>query len=187
MASGFLNACFNILVDFSMYLDELQILSIFGDFISKINEDDFINIYNRALTKPLNTTFMDLPAFNDRFLAAISPKIRNKDPLKYNLNNSQILMCLCNFSNGSNYLASPFRQNAYMLLRNIKVRNDLQFAVLELSPHTLTQPRNSGNILNAIRFNCIECEFKTSNNKFGEKIIPYSKSIFNMNFKSNTF
>lgn len=169
-----------------MFLDEIRDLSLFGDLISKIEEEVFLNIYKNALSKNYNETFMELPIFNDRFLTAISPKFRNKPTLKYELNNSQVILCLCHFSTKTNYLPIPFRQIFYHLKEIFLVRNDLQYGVLAMSPHNLTQSRTNGCILDAVRFNCADAcnngEGATKTTMSWENVVSYGKSILQSEF-----
>lgn len=165
-----------------MYLDEIHDLAIFGNYISKINEEIFINVYKVALLKSFNETFLDLPLLNGRFLTAISPKFRNKSPLKYGLNNSQIILCLCHLSTRTNYLQLPFHQRLYNLKEIPLIRNDLQHGVLALSPHNLTQSKYNGFILDAVRFNCNADGTIIEGHNTSENIVPYSKSILQSEF-----
>lgn len=170
-----------------MYLDELRDLAVFGDMISKMDEEVFVNIYKNALLKSMNETFLNLPVFNCRFLTAITPKFRNKPPLKYDLNNSQIILCLCQFPTRTNYIQVPFRQTLYHLKEIFLIRNDLQYGVLAMSPHNLTQSKSYGYILDAVRFNCAEAclnaDGTTTNTvMLWDNIVPYGKSVLQSEF-----
>lgn len=184
LSSGIFSAAFNIIVDFAMYLDEIRDLSVFGDMISKMDEDVFINYYKNALLKNSNETFIELPVYNDRFLTAISPKFRNSPPLKHDLNDSQIILCLCHLSTRTNYLHVPFRETFYHLKDICFVRNDLQYGVLGMSPHNLTQSKFNGFILDAVRFNCGEtCNIdRTNTTMLWDNVVSYSKSILQSDF-----
>lgn len=188
LSTGIFSAAFNIVVDFAMYLDELRDLAVFGDMISRMDEEVFVNIYKNALSKNINETFLELPVLNARFLTAIYPNFRNKPPLKYDLNNSQIILCLCQFPTKTNYLQVPFRPILYHLKEIFLIRNDLQYRVLAMSPHNLTQSRNNGYFLDAVRFNCVEAGLSadgtttTNNVMLWDNIVPYSKSVLQNEF-----
>lgn len=174
-----------MIVDFAMYLDEIRDLSIFGDLISNMEEDDFITVYRNALLKNCNETFLEMPIFNGRFLTAIPPKFRNKPPLKYDLNNSEVILCLCHTSTRTNFMPVPFRQTLYYLKDIFMIRNDLHYGVLGMSPHCLTQSKTNGYILDAVRFNCTEaCNMDGATNTImaWENVVPYCKSILQREF-----
>ncbi|KAL5276894.1 hypothetical protein ACFFRR_002231 [Megaselia abdita] len=187
LSTGIFSAAFNIIVDFAMYLDEFRDLSIFGDIISKTDEEYFFSIYKKALSKNFNETFLEMPMCNGRFLTAITPKFRNKPPLKHDLNNSEVILCLCNISTKTNYKQLPFRQSFYHLKDIFMVRNDFQYGVLSMTPHTLTQSKTHGYILDAVRFDCAETCNNSSNATSNlvmawENVVPYSKSILQSEF-----
>ncbi|XP_073835586.1 uncharacterized protein [Musca autumnalis] len=128
--------------DFHFDLNELIDLSSAVISLSYCSEDVLLAAYKESFRVQSDCTYLrNWPLIGHRIFGTIMPKYRNKPPLKYNLNDTQIVMALCFKATGTNG-AMPTRQ--YIAFRACHFGQGcegLRYVTLKLLPVALTQSR----------------------------------------------
>lgn len=123
-------------------LNEIIDLSLAIANLAAVEEDVLLQAYHESFRIPTTATYLpNLVVSGYRIFGTIFPKYRNKSPLKYNLNDTQIVLALCYLMTGTNtvlpsrpYFACPVSlfDNGY---------EGLRFISLKLLPIAVTQSR----------------------------------------------
>lgn len=84
---------------------EIQSLSVAVDNII-ICTKEVMEMYQRSLTTQQKFTYIDMLLIENKTIGCIPPFYRCKAPLKYNLNNSQLILVLCDEFTRNNFESS---------------------------------------------------------------------------------
>lgn len=87
---------------FTIYWNEIESLSIAVDNIL-ICKNEIMEMYLRSLTTQQKFTYIDMLLIENKTVGCIPPGYRCKSPLKYNLNNSQLILVLCDEFTRNNF------------------------------------------------------------------------------------
>lgn len=128
--------------DLTFDLNEVIDLSWASLSLAPISEETLLAAYKESfLTHNENTYLHNWPLIPYRIFGTIMPKYRNKPPLKYNLNDTQIVMALCFKATGTN-LSLPNRPYMPFSASSFKqLFEGLRYVSLQLLPVALTQSR----------------------------------------------
>lgn len=128
--------------DFHFDLNELIDLSSAVISLSYCSDEVLLAAYKESFRTQNDCTYLrNWPLIGHRIFATIMPKYRNKPPLKYNLNDTQIVMALCFTATGTN-AALPNRQYIGFRVCNFDQGYEgLRYVSLNLLPVALTQSR----------------------------------------------
>lgn len=87
---------------FHIYWNEIQSLSVAVDNIL-ICTKEVMEMYLTSLTTQQKFTYIDMLLIENKTIGCIPPGYRCKSPLKYNLNNSQLILVLCDEFTRNNF------------------------------------------------------------------------------------
>lgn len=138
----FVAAC-GVPSELSFDLNEILELSWAVIALAPISEETLLTAYKESFLTHSDCTYLqNWPLIPHRIFGTIMPKYRNKPPLKYNLNDTQIVMAFCFKASGTNVsLATrpfmPFPACAFK-----QVYEGLRYVALQLLPVALTQSRS---------------------------------------------
>ncbi|XP_023305609.2 uncharacterized protein LOC111687403 [Lucilia cuprina] len=124
-------------------LTEILDLSWAAISLAPISEDTLLNAYKESFLTHSDCTYLqNWPLIQHRIFGTIMPKYRNKPPLKYNLNDTQIVMALCFKATGTN-VSLPTRPYVPFAACAFKqIFEGLRYVSLQLLPVALTQSRS---------------------------------------------
>ncbi|KAM7348594.1 uncharacterized protein ACRADG_007868 [Cochliomyia hominivorax] len=128
--------------DLTFDLNEIIDLSWAAMSLASISEETLLTAYKESfLTHSDSTYLQNWPLIPYRIFGTIMPKYRNKTPLKYNLNDTQIVMALCFKTSGTN-VCLPNRPFMPFPVSSFKqLFEGLRYVSLQLLPVALTQSR----------------------------------------------
>ncbi|XP_055843460.1 uncharacterized protein LOC129910207 [Episyrphus balteatus] len=127
--------------EFKLDLIEVIDLSWACAMLSKGTEKRLLQLYQQSFLVHDQFTFLTDFIFTQRIFGTIMPKYRSKPPLKYNLNDSQIVLALCYQVTGSNCSFAGREYNPWELTALDCGHNGLPFMTMTLLPLSLTQSR----------------------------------------------
>ncbi|XP_061396897.1 uncharacterized protein LOC133332513 [Musca vetustissima] len=138
----FMAAC-GVPPDFHFDLNELIDLSSAVISLSYLSENILLTAYKESFRCQSDCTYLqNWPLIGHRLFGTIMPKYRNKPPLKYNLNDTQIVMALCFKTTGTNAASPTTRQyTAFRVCSYDQGYEGLRYVTLKLLPVALTQSR----------------------------------------------
>ncbi|XP_054087535.1 uncharacterized protein LOC105217696 isoform X2 [Zeugodacus cucurbitae] len=136
-------------------LNEIIDLSLAIANLAAIDEDLLLQAYHESFQIPSTATYLpNLVVSGYRIFGTIAPKYRNKPPLKYNLNDTQIVLALCYLMTGTNATLPSRPYCAYPVCLFDNGYEKLRFISLKLLPIAVTQSRYLVNqSLNHVQFN----------------------------------
>lgn len=141
----FVAAC-NVPMHLNLDLSEIIDLSWAVISMAPISEATLLKVYKESFLTHSNFTYLqNWPLIAHRVFGTIMPKYRNKPPLKYNLNDTQIVLALCFTASGTNACLRdrPFMPFAVCSFKQIF--EGLRYVALPLLPVPLTQSRSMVN------------------------------------------
>ncbi|XP_013114747.2 uncharacterized protein LOC106092425 [Stomoxys calcitrans] len=137
-----------------LYFDLNELIDLCAAVVSLAhsNEESILAAYKESFFTRYDHTYLrNWPLIEHRIFGTIMPKYRNKDALKHNLNDTQIVLALCFKVSGTNAAVRP-----YMPLRACNFDQGfegLRYVDLKLLPMALTQSRFVvSHILNHVLF-----------------------------------
>ncbi|XP_055912939.1 uncharacterized protein LOC129946692 [Eupeodes corollae] len=127
--------------EFKLDLIEVIDLSWGCGMLAKATEKRLLQLYKQSFLVNEQFTFLSDFIFTQRIFGTIMPKYRGKPPLKYNLNDSQIVLALCYQATGINCSFVGREYKPWELTGLDCGHNGLPFMSMTLLPLSLTQSR----------------------------------------------
>ncbi|XP_075157419.1 uncharacterized protein LOC142230665 [Haematobia irritans] len=124
------------------YFDLNELIDLCGAVVSLsyASEEAILTAYKESFLTQNNITYLNNWSLIDhRVFGTIMPKYRNKDPLKHNLNDTQIVLVLCFKASGTNTAIRPFIP--FQACNFDQGYEGLRYVILKLLPMALTQSR----------------------------------------------
>lgn len=138
-----------------MHWDELSELSIAASHVASASFETLKEIYYKTLSKNGTFNFMDNFIVNDRILGCLDKSHRKKPPLKHNLEDTHILLVLCDAATQNNY-HFPYKVEQVVQFVNVSTKellgSNITFQVLSLLPLNFIQSNNDPLCMKGIYF-----------------------------------
>ncbi|XP_055384986.1 uncharacterized protein LOC129614422 [Condylostylus longicornis] len=129
---------YNILTDLFLYWNEIKDLSVAANNLCYHDENQIISLYNTTLSYerilPISLSLQN------RIFGCIDPLYRKKPPLRHNLNNVQIILCLIHITSRNNTVF-PYEDVLYNFIdtgdenKNVSI----QYSGISLLPQNLIE------------------------------------------------
>ncbi|XP_037931843.1 uncharacterized protein LOC119666633 [Teleopsis dalmanni] len=136
------------LIDYEEVCDIINAVSL----LNTVNEDVLIKEYYSSFNSKIYGSYINnLCLYGMRSFGTIFPSYRNKELLKYNLNNTQIILALCFLRNGTN-ISTDIRPYKPIPLSIFKyAEQDILGNTIGLIPTSITE-NNYNQILKYVKF-----------------------------------
>lgn len=135
-------AAYGVPSEFYFDLNELIDLSSAVASLGYATEESLLMAYKESFrTRNESTYLTHWPLMGHRIFGTIQPKYRNKPPLKYNLNDTQIVLALCFKESGTNGVLPSRPYMAFRACSFDQGYEGLRYVSLKLLPVALTQSR----------------------------------------------
>lgn len=131
-------------VPVNLYFDLNEVIDLSYAVLSLAHstEASLLNAYKESFrTHNENTYLHNWPLVPHRLFGTIMPKYRNKPPLKYNLNDTQIIMALCFKVSGKNVCLPSRPYIPFPACTFKQIYEGLRYVALQILPVALTQSR----------------------------------------------
>lgn len=140
--------------EFMFDLKEIMEISWGIVTLSYINEKDLLNSYMETFRNGYMYGYLKNTSMaTDRVFGTIMPKYRNKPPLKYHLNDTQVVLAYCFKSNGINRFPAERNYSPTSVSVYDAGYHGLGYMTLKLLPLSMTQVQaNSTYPLNRVIF-----------------------------------
>lgn len=123
-------------------LNEIIDLSWAVTSLTYTSEESLLKAYKESFRTHDDSTYLkNWPLVPHRLFGTIMPKYRNKPPLRYNLNDTQIVLALCFKVTGTNSTLATRPYLAFPACGFKQVFEGLRYVSLKLLPVALTQSR----------------------------------------------
>lgn len=168
----------------SFDLNEIIDLSWAVASLASIDEDNLLQAYFESFQASITAAYLpNLLVSGYRMFGTILPNYRNKPPLKYNLNDTQIVLALCYIATGTNTVLPSRPYIAYPVSIFDSGYEGLRFVSLTLLPIALTQSRHLvHHVLNHVQYGSVHHLRPSQNFQYSPTWITgcsYAKSIKN--------
>ena len=128
----------NISFNLYLYIDELIQLAEIVNYLSKMYKVDLLQYYNTRYAGKHKVNMEYIISCN-RLLGCIDFSYRNKLPLKYNINNSQIIFALCDLKHGTNFTFDYTIANTLIDYQNNDNMFNISYKHIDLLPLNIIQ------------------------------------------------
>lgn len=137
---------------FFIHWDEIQSLSIAVNNIT-ICTNEVIELYQKSIESQQKFTYIDMLLIENKTIGCIPPYYRCKPPLKFNLNNSQMILVLCDEFTRNNFETLDGASKSYDI-KDIQNQNGTKYESifhreLNLLPQHFAQGKNT------MQLNCV--------------------------------
>ena len=149
----FLKAC-NIQFDLNLYSTAVNDLCTASTFLLYFSREQLLSMYAIALSMPLTCSYLPICEPKQNCFGCVPPQYRPHEPMKHNLDNSEVIFALCDASTLTNYNWTPFVHDVLHNLRDgIKnTRGLITYHSRYLMPMHVVDPKLNIPYINSIKF-----------------------------------
>lgn len=137
----------NAVSELTLFFDEIYDLALFSQMIATMSSQTLYQEYEAALSNQKPHSFLDQLTYMGRVVGCFNGKLREKPPLKHNLDNRQILLVLCCAYTRNNFIFHNKPSSSYPLkvfYPNGVVINDKYLQTISLLPTHFVQNKKYG-------------------------------------------